>query len=341
MEKSRILIVGGTGYIGRRIVQASLAQGHPTLVLMRPEIGLDIDKLQMLLSFKAQGARLAEASLDDHAALVAAVAQADVVVSAMSGVHFRSHNLLLQHKLVEAIKEAGNVKRFIPSEFGIDPSRMGHALEPGRVTFDEKMELRRAIEEANIPHTYISANCFAAYFCPNLCQMGTLLPPKEKVHVYGDGNVKVIFCDEDDVATYTINSIDDPRTLNKTMYLRPQENILTQNDMIAKWEKLSGKVLEKIHVPADELLASMKGNRKICSMSKDNVHSIKNMFCVINDMNVKNTDLANQVGVTHFYHIFYEGCTANFEIGEDGAEATLLYPEVQYTRMDEYMKIYL
>jgi nucleoside-diphosphate-sugar epimerase len=79
---------------------------------MRPEIGLDIDKLQMLLSFKAQGARLVEASLKDHAALVAAVAQADVVISAsaMSGVHLHSHNLSLQHNLVEAIKEAGNIK---------------------------------------------------------------------------------------------------------------------------------------------------------------------------------------------------------------------------------------
>ncbi|XP_051213457.1 uncharacterized protein [Lolium perenne] len=111
MEKSRVLVVGGTGYIGRRIVKASLAQGHETFVLMRPEIGLDIDKLLMLLVFKAQGARLVEASLDDHHALVAAVKQVDVVVSAMSGVHFRSHNLMLQLKLVEAIKEAGNVKK--------------------------------------------------------------------------------------------------------------------------------------------------------------------------------------------------------------------------------------
>ena len=82
------------------------------------------------------------------------------------------------------------MQRFIPSEFGVDPSRMRHALEPGRVTFDDKMEIRRAIEEANIPHTYVSANFFAAYFCPNLCQMRTLVPPKEKVQVYGDGNVK-------------------------------------------------------------------------------------------------------------------------------------------------------
>ncbi|XP_037483334.1 isoflavone reductase homolog isoform X2 [Triticum dicoccoides] len=257
MEKSRVLVVGGTGYIGRRIVKASLAQGHETYVLMRPEIGLDVEKLQLLLSFKAQGVRLMEASLDDHRGLVAAVKQVDVVVSAMPGVHFRGHRLLLQLKLVEAIKEAGNVKRFLPSEFGMDPARMGHALEPGRITFDEKMEVRRAIEEANIPHTYISANCFAAYFGANLGQMRTLLPPREKVYVYGDGNIKGIFLDEKDVATYTIKSIDDPRALNKTIYLRPTENILSQNELIAKWENLSGKVLQKIPIQSDEFLASM------------------------------------------------------------------------------------
>lgn len=312
MEKSRVLIVGGTGYIGRRIVAASLAAGHPTFVLLRPEIGLDIDKLQILLAFKAQGARLLEASLDDHDGLVAAIRQVDVVVSAMSGAHIRSHNLMLQIKLVEAIKQAGNIKRFLPSEFGMDPSRLGNALEPGRVTFDEKMEIRRAIENANIPHTYVSANCFAAYFSPNLCQLKTLLPPKERVGVYGDGNVKVFFVDEDDVGTYTIKSIDDPRTLNKTIYIRPQDNCLTQNELIAMWEKLSGKSLTKFHIHGDEFLASMK-----------------------------DTDFAHQVGVTHFYHIFYEGCLTNFDIGDNGAEATLLYPDVQYTRINEVLKRYL
>ncbi|KAI4975656.1 hypothetical protein ZWY2020_049263 [Hordeum vulgare] len=307
MEKSKVLVVGGTGYIGRRIVRASLAHGHRTFILTRPEIGLNIDKLQLLLSFKAQGARLVEASMEDHRSLVAAVKQVDVVVSAISGLHF-----LLQLKLVEAIKEAGNIKCFLPSEFGIDPARMAHALEPGRVTFDEKMEIRRAIEGANIPHTYVSANCFAAFFVPNLSQMRTLLPPKEKVHVYGDGSVKVIFMDEDDVATYTIKSIDDPRALNKTIYLRPAENILSQNELIAKWEKLSGKILERIPIPSDEFLASMEG-----------------------------TDITNQMAVGHFHHIFYEGCSTNFDIGEDGEEASLLYPEVQYTRMEEYMKRYL
>lgn len=110
MAKSKVLVVGGTGYIGRRIVKASLAQGHETYVLQRLEIGLDIDKLQVLLSFKKQGARLVEGSFSDHRSLVDAVKKVDVVICTMSGVHFRSHNILLQLKLVEAIKEAGNIK---------------------------------------------------------------------------------------------------------------------------------------------------------------------------------------------------------------------------------------
>ena len=53
------------------------------------------------------------------------------------------------------------------------------------------------------------------------------------------------------------------------------------------------------------------------------------------------TDLANQVGVGHYHHIFYEGCLTNFAIGDDGEEeGSLLYPEVQYTRMEEYMERY-
>ncbi|KAJ7953368.1 Isoflavone reductase-like [Quillaja saponaria] len=312
MGKSKVLVVGGTGYMGKRIVKASLAQGHETYVLQRPEIGLDIDKLQMLLSFKKQGAHLVEASFSDHRSLVDAIKQVDVVVCTMSGVHFRSHNILLQLKLVEAIKEAGNIKRFLPSEFGMDPARMGYALEPGRVTFDEKMAVRKAIEEANIPFTYISANCFAGYFAGNLSQMGTLIPPRDKVHIYGDGNAKVIFVDEDDVATYTIKTIDDPRTLNKTLYLRPPENVLSQRELIGKWEKLIGKELEKTSISEKDFLSSIKG-----------------------------LGYAEQVGVGHFYHVFYEGCLTNFEVGEEAEEASELYPEVTYTSMDEYLKIYL
>ncbi|KAL3497955.1 hypothetical protein ACH5RR_040687 [Cinchona calisaya] len=312
MAQSKILVVGGTGYIGKRIVKASLAEGHTTYVLQRREIGLEIDKLQILLSFKEQGAHLVEASFADHQSLVDAVKLVDVVICTMSGVHFRSHNILMQLKLVEAIKEAGNIKRFLPSEFGMDPMLMGNALEPGRVSFDEKMTVRKAIEETQIPHTYVCGCCFGGYFVGNLSQFDSLIPPREKVNIYGNGNVKVSYMDEDDIATYTIKTVDDPRTLNKTVYLRAPENILTQMQLTEKWEKITGKKLEKCSISKEDFLALMKV-----------------------------VDFAGQVGVGHFYHIFYEGCLTNFEMGENGEEASELYPEVQYTRMEAYLKRYI
>jgi len=110
MGKSKVLVVGGTGYLGQRIVKASLANGHPTYVLYRREIGVDIEKVQTLLSFKERGARLVQGSFSDHQSLVDAVKLVDVVICTISGVHIRSHQILLQLKLVDAIKEAGNIK---------------------------------------------------------------------------------------------------------------------------------------------------------------------------------------------------------------------------------------
>ncbi|KAK8952471.1 hypothetical protein KSP39_PZI004722 [Platanthera zijinensis] len=299
MEKSRVLVVGGTGYLGRRIVGASIAEGHPTFVLHRPEIGIDIEKVQMLLSFREQGALLLPGSFGDHRSLVDAVRKVDVVVCAISGVHIRSHHILLQLKLVDAMKEAGNIKKFIPSEFGTDPSRMGHALFPGRVTFDEKMVVRKAIEEANIPFTYVSANCFMGYFVGGLCQPGHIVPSTRSVRLHGQGNVKAVYVDEDDIALYTIKMIDDRRTLNKTVYIRPPENILSQREVVMAWEELIGRELEKTCISEEDFLSNIQGQ-----------------------------EYAQQVGLGHYYHVCYEGCLTNFAIGEGAEEASSLkYPD--------------
>lgn len=109
--KSKVLIIGGTGYLGKRLVKASLKLGHETYVLQRQEIGVDhIEKVELLLSFKKKGAHLICGSFNDHNTLVKAIKLVDVVISSISGVHIRSHHILLQLNLVRAIKEAGNVK---------------------------------------------------------------------------------------------------------------------------------------------------------------------------------------------------------------------------------------
>ncbi|KAJ0666307.1 putative oxidoreductase [Helianthus annuus] len=49
-------------------------------------------------------------------------------------------------------------------------------------------------------------------------------------------------------------------------------------------------------------------------------------------------DIAFQGVVARIYHIYYEGCLMNFEIGEGGEEASKLYPDVRYTRVHEYLQ---
>jgi uncharacterized protein YbjT (DUF2867 family) len=104
-KKSRILVVGGTGYLGRHVVAASARLGHPTLALVRDTAPSDPAKAALLKSFQDAGVTLLKGDLDDLASLVSAVKAADVVISTVGAPHIAE-----QTRLVAAIKEAGNVK---------------------------------------------------------------------------------------------------------------------------------------------------------------------------------------------------------------------------------------
>ena len=75
------------------------------------------------------------------------------------------------------------------------------------------------------------------------------------------GYSAAVFVDEYDIATYTIKTIDDPRTLNKTVYIRPPENTLSQRQLVEIWERLTGKKLDKFSISKEDFLASMEGKK--------------------------------------------------------------------------------
>lgn len=62
-----------------------------------------------------------------------------------------------------------------------------------------------------------------------------------------------------DVAAFTISALDDPRTLNKVLYLRPPGNVCCMNELVEAWESKIGKKLEKINVSEEDLLKKIKG----------------------------------------------------------------------------------
>jgi len=51
-EKSKILVIRGTGYIGKYLVEASAKSGHPTYALVRAS---DAEKSKLIESFKSFG----------------------------------------------------------------------------------------------------------------------------------------------------------------------------------------------------------------------------------------------------------------------------------------------
>jgi len=302
-SSSRILIIGATGYIGRHVAKASLALGHPTFLLVRDSTASSKpEKAQLLDSFKASGANILNGSLEDHASLVEAVKKVDVVISTVGG-----EQIADQFNIVRAIKEVGTVKRFLPSEFGNDVDN-SHEVEPAKSVFELKAKVRRAIEAEGIPYTYVSSNCFAGYFLPSLAQPGLTAPPRDKVVILGDGNAKAVYVNEEDIGTFTIKALDDPRTLNKTLYLRLAANTLSFNEVVRLWEKKIDKTLEKVYVPEEQVLKL-----------------------------ISETPFPGNIGIAIGHSIFVKGDQTNFEIGPDGVEASQLYPDVKYTTVDDYL----
>ncbi|TQD81953.1 hypothetical protein C1H46_032500 [Malus baccata] len=118
-----------------------------------------------------------------------------------------------------------------------------------------------------------------------------------------------VFNKEDDIGTYTIRAVDDPRTLNKILYLKPPQNIYSFNELVALWEKKIGKVLEKVYVPEDKIL-------------KD----------------IAEAPIPINVILAINHSVFVKGDHTNFEIEPSfGVEAYELYPDVKYTTVDEYL----
>ena len=71
--------------------------------------------------------------------------------------------------------------------------------------------------------------------------------------------VIAVFNKEEDIGTFTIKAVDDLRTLNKILYIRPPANIYSFNELVSLWERKIGKTLERIYVPEEQLLKQIQG----------------------------------------------------------------------------------
>ncbi|KAK4483872.1 hypothetical protein RD792_011081 [Penstemon davidsonii] len=299
-NESKILIFGGTGYIGSYMVKASIKLGHPTYVFSRP----DSNKTDLLNDFQSMGAIIVKGRLEEIDKHVSVLKEVDVVISVLA-----YPQVLDQLNIIEAIKIAGNIKRFLPSDFGVEEDRVS-ALPPFEAFLDKKKKIRRAIEKENIPYTFVSANCCGAYF------VNYLLRPydeeKQEITVYGTGEAKAVLNYEEDIGVYTIKVATDPKALNRVVIYRPETNIISQLELISLWEKKTGKMFNKVHVPEEEIVTLSQ-----TLPDPDNI----------------------PVSILH--SVFIKGVTMNFDLGENDIEASALYPDLKFTTVDELLDIFL
>ncbi|KAJ9705329.1 hypothetical protein PVL29_003390 [Vitis rotundifolia] len=271
---SSILIFGGTGYIGRYMVKASVKMGHPTYVYSRPMTSqTHPSKIELLKEFQSMGVNIVQGELDEHEKLVSVIQQVDVVISALA-----YPQVLDQLNIIDAIKVSGTTKR--------------------------------AIEAAGISYTFVSANCFGAYF------VNYLLHPhdhsNDRITVYGSGEAQAVLNYEEDIALYTIKVANDPTACNRIVIFRPPKNIISQLELIALWEKKTGRSFKRVHVSEEEL--------------------VKLSETLPNPQNIP-------VAILH--SLFVKGVLMNFEIGEDDIEVSKLYPDINYHTIDQLLDIFL
>ncbi|KAF2322221.1 hypothetical protein GH714_008771 [Hevea brasiliensis] len=297
-EKSKILIFGATGYLGEYMVKASLSMGRSTYAYVRPLKRNHIfsSKLQIHKQFQSLGVTVFQGELEEHEKLVSVLKQVDVVISTLA---VPQH--LDQLKIISAMTEADNIKKFVPSEFGNEVDRV-NGLPPFEAVLANKRRIKRATEAAGVPYTCVSANSFAAYF------IDYLLQPHEKpdqLVVYGRGDAK-------DVAAYTVRAATDPRVANSVIIYQPPRNIVSQLDLISSWEKKTGRTFKKIHVPEEEIVKLSE-----------------------------TLTFPENIPVSILHNIFIKGDQMSFELTEDDLEASKLYPDHKYTPVDSLFDLCL
>jgi uncharacterized protein YbjT (DUF2867 family) len=234
----RILIAGATGNLGPHLVKELTNQGHQVTVLLRSETLKNPEKLQPL---QKAGVSIIEGDLGDYQALEKACANQDIVISAVGG-----GQIMQQVDLAKAAKQAG-VKRFIPSEFGVDPFAAGDGACD---LFDAKAGAQKQIKKVGIPMTPIYTNGFMEFWGTGLGQLGAMSPPDE-VQLYENGMTDAFMVSLTDIARYTNAIINDANTMDKEVSIRA--NRINQNDLITTWENISGKKVKRIPVSEDQL----------------------------------------------------------------------------------------
>ncbi len=188
--KKTILVAGGTGDLGNRIIKALLKRNADVVAVVRHNSdNAKVEELEKL------GVKVIRTDMSNVTELTEALKGVSCVVSALAGL--RDSIVDGQSALLEAAIAAG-VPRFIPSDFSSDFTKLS---EGENRNFDLRKEFHVKLDGAPISSTSIMNGAFADILAYNT----PFYNVKENSVAYwgNDPDFRVDFTTKDDTAAYT------------------------------------------------------------------------------------------------------------------------------------------
>ena len=237
----RILVTGGTGFIGPKVVHALRARDHEVRALVR-----DPARAGQLASW---GAELFEGDMNDAVSLRRAVDGVDAVVHLVAIItggaeQFERVMTMGTRELVAAAHEAGGVRRFVLMS-ALGTSEQTKDLVP---YYRAKWNMEQTVGQSGLEHVI---------FRPSFVfgRDGGVLPVflrqvrySPVTPVVGPGHQKIQPIWVEDVAEFFARGVDLPEAANRTFELGGPDQV-TWNEFYALIRRVLGKRRLTVHLP--------------------------------------------------------------------------------------------
>ena len=239
-EAGKILVTGGTGFVGPKIVRRLRAEERPVRCLVRhPDRGKEL---------AAWGCELAQGDVTDPESLRRALAGCEVVVhlvAIIQGKPEQFERVMVQglKNVVGAAKEAG-IRRFVLMG-ALGTSEQTKHLSP---YFGAKWQMEQAVKESGLEHVIFRPSFIFGKDGGALKTFQRVVRLSPVIPVFGAGDQRIQPIWIEDVAEYYAAAIDLPEAANRTFEVGGPD-VVTYEDLYDRIKRVLGKRRLKVHVP--------------------------------------------------------------------------------------------
>lgn len=208
-----IVIAGGTGNLGRKIIDALLTQNAEVRAIVRHD-----SNLQKIKELELKGVQVFKIDTSNIAEISKHCLGADCMISALAGLE--ETILDIQKNFLDAAIEA-KIPRFIPSDYSIDFTNL---KEGQNRNLDWRREFHKYLNQASIKSTSIFNGAFMELLTTD---MPLILKKQKRILCWGNPNQGLEFTTTFNVAEFTANVAMDDDT---PRYLRVAGDKLSCNE---------------------------------------------------------------------------------------------------------------